>query len=164
MKVFPINQTNQLQQNFKGLWGKPETSAYAGDVVSNTIIVKHYFPFKDEPKEQVDRIVRENSSHFESDWAETGGISTYSDTSVRVHTLPFTESEYDAYMSQKLIQETRKEPYKSIENYLKENGLKKYLNKNKFSKWKMNGILGKAIYPKNPVKRLIYQLSHTIKH
>ena len=142
MKILPVNQ-NQSQQSFKGLWGKTDSSSYAGDTVSNTVIVKHYYPFKDESKEMVDKIIRENSFHFEADWTEAGGLSTYSDTSVSVQTLPFTKKEYDAYMSQKLIDGVHKEPYTSMENYLKENGLKKYINKNKISKWKINGLIAR---------------------
>ena len=162
MKILPVNQT-QSQQSFKGLWGKTDSSAYSSDTVSNTVIVKHYYPFKDEPKEAVDKIVRENSFRFEAGWLEANGITTYNDTSVCVHTLPFTKNEYNAYMSQKLIEGVNREPYTSIDKYLKENGLREHLNRNKISKWKLNGLIAKAIYPKNPAKRVFYQLTHKIK-
>lgn len=162
MKILPVNQA-QSQQNFKGLWGKTESSAYAGDTVSNTVIVKRYYPFKDESKDLVDKIVRENSFHFEADWTEAGGISTYSDTSVSIQTLPFTKKEYDAYMSQKLTEETYKEPYISMEKYLRENGLKKYINKKRPLKWKLNDFMTQAKHFNNSVKKIFSPLKHNTK-
>lgn len=161
MKILPVNtKIYQFQKNssnsFKGLWGRSESMAYAGDPVSNTIIVKHYYPFKDESKENIEKIVKQNSFHFEAD-------NTYNDISVKTHTLPFSEKEYNVYMSKKVIEGSQSEPAKSIESYLKQNGLKEFLNKNRISSWKLKGLIAEAVYPKNPVKRLLYRITHYIK-
>ena len=110
MKLQPINRTNPAQMqnnrlNFKGLWGK-DTYEYGEINVldSYNYTEKHYFPFHDELKESIDKIVKENTSAYENysyytnDCPEWGGV--YTKTKVAVERrLPFSEGEWKKYIS-----------------------------------------------------------------
>lgn len=168
MKVQPIDPANTSQTakikhpGFKGLWGKSDHYVYANDSAATTLIKHHYYPFKDEPFEQIRDITASKTMRFVSDWKEAEGLCTYNDISVYIQKLPFTQNEYVNYLSKKQVQTADIAECKEIESCLRENGLKKYLNKNKKFRNQFNKLVAEELYPKSQLKQFFHKLKGKI--
>lgn len=108
MRISAINQNSiysysKLNQNFKGLWGKSTTDHYEDSMYSDDSTTHYYYPFKDETKQEIDKVVKENESSNTScaDPRSVYNPITCSDSSrVSVQKkLPFTRSEFYSYLS-----------------------------------------------------------------
>ena len=116
---------------FKGLWGK-EDIALSGNIARmNKEILKHYYPFKEETKKEIEEVVKKNTEKIFISWYETGGATVDSLTNVKVHqNLPFTKEEFDAYKNSSEDDNTSPS-IRLVATTLSSLGLIKYLNKNK---------------------------------
>ena len=102
MKTLPIsniNMQNYKAQTFKGIWGETHHNSYLLD--SNSWIyeyreTKDFYPLLDESKQEIDRIVKQNTK-------STGGLAEGCDQqSVEVavkDALNFTKREWIRYKS-----------------------------------------------------------------
>lgn len=99
MRVAGINQAYNLKQNntqaFKGLWGK---TSMINDIEPAMCIFKnqttyYYYPFLDETDEEINKVVKENSSAYIDEKSRR-----YKVNECRVCvTLPCTKSAYEEY-------------------------------------------------------------------
>ena len=125
MSILPINHLTpaKYSTNFKGLWGKTiHDSRSESEYFINDTIYECY-PFSDEKKEEIDKIVNDNGSYKESvpgkglvasPWVHSD--STY----VKVMAaLPFTSKEFLNYTMNRLSITKQHR----VENYIINKGL-----------------------------------------
>ena len=94
MLIFAINPS----QSFKGLWGGKYEFHHADDSIYCSETIYHYFPFKDESKDQIEFAKKKYESHYNAAWYEAGGTSISDHTFVYEHDrLPFTAEEFKQY-------------------------------------------------------------------
>lgn len=117
------NINSNRNQNFQGLWGKTQKNS---DMDPGMCVFKHettyyYYPFLDEKKADLDRMVEEgNHSRMDkkNNWYEKQVFKLCA-------TLPFTEADFKAY--------TAAQEYKGPEDektrIVHRNVLDKYINK-----------------------------------
>ena len=108
MKVLSINTNLQQKNNagFKGLWGKPEYIDRYDSVYNYDVTKYPYYPFSDEKKKDIQRIV-DKYSFYNEDMADPKFISEprINLTSIEVAVmaaLPFTAKEFSMYLKNRL--------------------------------------------------------------
>ena len=130
MKIQPImnvptNTNLELQrgkaQSFKGLWGETDVNEYEDSTLSMTTRTMHYYPFKDETKSEIDRVVKQNESDGTKS-PDSAAVMTFINTTVVsvMAALPFTKREFQDFMSNGLNSLKRK----VIENHIIEKNLR----------------------------------------
>ena len=125
MKILPVNACNYQKQstNFQGLWGKTEYNNFTESEQYINETKYKYYPFLDETKEQIKKVVNENSYYKEDTQGEGLVGSPWSNITSSVVTvmaaLPFTSKEFLNYTLTKLpITKQR-----LVERYLVDKGL-----------------------------------------
>ena len=101
------SNNNVAKQNptFKGLWGKSVNNYYSDSCYESDDTILYYYPFKDESKKEIDEVVKENTSSWESPASDKPKwvyepLSQSSSTTVQVcNKLPFTKAEFEKYRS-----------------------------------------------------------------
>ena len=130
MKIQPItnvamNTNQELQKvqanSFKGLWGETDVNEYEDSTFSMTNRTMHYYPFKDESKAEIDRVVKQNEEDSTKS-PDSSAIMTFINTTVVsvMSALPFTKQEFQDFMNDRLNSLKRK----VIENHIMEKNLR----------------------------------------
>lgn len=102
MKISAIksNYTSMNRtQSFNGLWGRTSNNIDIDAVlgIPSHYVTFYYYPFSDESVEDIQKVVKENSSAYMKD---INGQSKYIVRSCNVcTTLPFSKIEYEEYSS-----------------------------------------------------------------
>ena len=121
----PINTRQELQrgqaQSFKGLWGETDVEEYEDSTFSMTNYTMRYYPFKDESKAEIDKVVKEHESDSTKSPDSAAVMTFVNTTAVSVMAaLPFTKQEFKDFMNNSLTSLKRK----VIENHIMEKNLK----------------------------------------
>lgn len=127
MKTLPINNST-YHNNFKGLWDYGDRIIIdAGPFVIKTQQLDYYFPFLNEPLEEINAALY--FRNFENSWgyAEDGQIEIHNNYAQQGKTLPFNKEEYNAYKN--FYGKVMPKAIKKVEDGLKVFGLNKYLNR-----------------------------------
>ena len=162
MKIVPVQNSNNT--NFKGLWGTPEKRSGGNEFCFFDQTILHYYPFKNESEEEIDKIVKENSEEFVIKRFEAGDTTGESYRYVQVHEkLPFTRQEYRAYYKTYFLEGSTLEPGRTIEESLKTRGLTRYFAPNRITQKEWRNSIIEQFAPKNSIKRFFYMLRHRIK-
>lgn len=115
--------------NFTGLWGKQKESLIDRNQVWLLNRTKTYYPFKEETKEEIDKIKKANSYNLTFAWPEYGFDFVYDQTLVRDESpLTFSQKEFNAYKATRIGAKTPEELSNPLEKELVKLGLYKYLN------------------------------------
>lgn len=135
MKISAISSSNAIprskqnvNQNFKGLWGKGTHEHYEDSFIDSNSYTNYYYPFKNESQSSINNVVnRHTRSSRDSGDSRTvyDPITSEYDESVSVQKcLPFTEEEYKNYMRNPNSTAKRY----IIEKCIIENDLEEYLH------------------------------------
>ena len=130
MKISPImnslyvkNSQPTQQQNVKGLWGEYEFDIFDTSEYHFEDTREHYYPFKDETKQEIQSVVdKYSSSGYDTPTPQNipSPVTTGRSTTVWVHdAIPFTKKEFAQYLDKSLSAVRRF----SFENYMKKNNL-----------------------------------------
>ena len=127
MKITSINNQN----SFKGLWGETvktnEQRKLDKKIIFADYETKHYYPFGDESIEDVNKVLKENSTYKRTIKSELDSISitqTGTDVSVK-QSLLFSAKQWIKYLNNKLSLSNVE--CKLIEQNLRKLHLEKYL-------------------------------------
>ena len=129
MKIQAIN--NNLNQNFKGLWGGVYTLSNATDSFSYHYETHYYYPFADEKDAEIEAAKNRYNSSFSVPWYQGAGIGLETREDVYVEPrLTFTEKQYNEYKAanNKPV-EKWSESIKAVSIALSTLGLTSFLNK-----------------------------------
>lgn len=128
MKIFAINNSNpesktvSQTQSFRGLWGKTQNKFSEGYWGTDTNIVHEYYPFKDETKESIEKLVKEKSFYNST---KSNLVAEPMEHIVQISVkvmkaLPFTAEDFKAFLANK-VSELKKNV---IESHIIEKNLK----------------------------------------
>ncbi len=127
MRILPVNK-NYKNPDFRGLWGDTYHKSVKRENYSMDNIVFNYYPFQDESKDAIEKIVKENSFEYTSPWFETGGKAVDYSKSVKLHEkLPFTKGQYQEYCRRALLPNLKTNLQEFISNALEERNLHKFI-------------------------------------
>ena len=107
MKVSPITNLQSVKNvKFKGLWGKPEYINKYDSVYNYDIKKCPYYPFSNETKKDIQRIV-DKYSYYSEDMADSKVVSepkiNLASIEIAVMSaLPFTSKEFNLYLKNRL--------------------------------------------------------------
>ncbi len=125
MKITPINNA----QNFKGLWGQSKESLSGADDIWLYEKTKFYHPFKDETKEDIEKVKKRNRFTSCELWPDYD--YSFVNNVVKVEAeepLNFKKQEFQNYKKSKIGAMVPEEVSNPIEKELVKFGLYKYLN------------------------------------
>ena len=113
--------TEKSNTSFKGLWGTEEHGSYNDREYSHNFIRYDYYPFKDETKQEIEKIVDMNS-YYNSYAADVYDAVTQVESAnvIVMQALPFTKKDFQGYLD-KTISDLKK---MVIENHIIEKNLR----------------------------------------
>lgn len=106
MKISPINHfrgysKQNVNQNFKGLWGRGTNEHYEDSTIYYDSYTNFYYPFKNEPQSSIDEVVLKHTKHSSTcpdPRVVYEPITTdYHECVIVRDRLPFTEGDYKRY-------------------------------------------------------------------
>lgn len=99
--LYRNNNGKALGTNFKGLWGEDEIETYSDSTFDVETTRRYYYPFKDESKSDIEKVVEETSyDDVYTNSAASDPITHCNSLVVAVMSaLPFTSKDFREYLN-----------------------------------------------------------------